>query len=73
MGGTSGSLEAKRQKQGEDWRVCYASEEGKVTSHVRSQMEWPHWPLLQEGSPNVQLGLDVTEQLKFRAGREVWS
>jgi hypothetical protein len=31
-------------------------------------MEWPHRPLLQAVVRDVYQGLDITEQLKFRAG-----
>ena len=40
IGGTSGSLEANRQIQGEGESVHHASEGEKVTSHVRLQVEW---------------------------------
>lgn len=51
----------KRETQGEKWRVYHVSKGEKVTSLMRSQADPGHsyrWAVE-----------NVTEQLKFRAGR----
>ena len=42
--------EQRDEDRGGEGRGYHASEEEKVTSQVKSQMEWPHRRLLQVGN-----------------------
>ena len=68
IGRTSGSLEEKRQKQGRKGE--YTKLLMEISCEILDRAVACGCSYRQEGG-GVQQGLDITKQLKFRAGGEV--